>query len=210
MRKAQGSIEYLIIIGLALVLSGVVVLLVTGGFGGQKESVQWSICRSAATQCKLVHGATPADTCDFCNESCSDPATMVPISPKAVECCRAGQQGNIYSGFNGTCTYLVNQPPVANAGPDHICYVNGVCTLDGSGSFDPDGTITQWQWSIPTGPGTGIGKLGKTVTQTFTASGTYAVNLTVIDNSGASGSDSVTISVTGLVPGPGPGPNVLN
>lgn len=48
----------------------------------------------------------------------------------------------------GACTpfEIDNEPPVANAGDDRSIAEPGRVTLDGSESFDPDGTIVAWQW----------------------------------------------------------------
>lgn len=39
-----------------------------------------------------------------------------------------------------------NAPPVAEAGDDRSLAAPGEITLDGSESFDPDGTIVSWHW----------------------------------------------------------------
>ena len=45
----------------------------------------------------------------------------------------------------------VNQPPVANAGPDQSVAASTQFTLDGTGSQDIDGTIVEWRWTQTTG-----------------------------------------------------------
>src|SRR6185369_6932354 len=40
-----------------------------------------------------------------------------------------------------------NQAPVADAGPDQIGVAAGTITLNGSGSFDPEGDPITYQWS---------------------------------------------------------------
>ncbi|PPK87536.1 putative secreted protein (Por secretion system target) [Neolewinella xylanilytica] len=61
--------------------------------------------------------------------------------------------------------------------------------LDGSGSRDGDGTIVTYQWTWTGGSATGA-----TTTVTL-EEGVYTVVLTVTDNSGASGSDTLRIAV---------------
>lgn len=85
-------------------------------------------------------------------------------------------------------------PPVANAGPDQTVTDsdgNGraTVTLNGSASVDPDGgAIVSYQWSggaVGTGPSL-TADLGV---------GVHTVTLTVTDDEGATGSDSVQIAV---------------
>jgi len=88
-----------------------------------------------------------------------------------------------------------NQPPVAAAGPDQtVTDVDGggdeSVMLDGSGSSDPDGSITSYVWieggqEIATGP---------TPTVTLVV-GTHNITLRVTDNDGATGTDDVVITV---------------
>jgi len=91
-----------------------------------------------------------------------------------------------------------NQPPVANAGTDQTIQLptNSV-NLDGSKSYDPDGSITAYSWVKVSGPG------AVTITNSNTAKptalglqqGVYVFQLTVTDNQGATGSDQVTVTV---------------
>jgi PKD repeat protein len=62
------------------------------------------------------------------------------------------------------------------------------CQFDGSGSWDPDGTIASYAWTF--GDGT-IGS-GPTLSHTYAADGAYNVTLTVTDNADASGTQSTT------------------
>ncbi len=76
-------------------------------------------------------------------------------------------------------TVLNDQPPVAKFTPS--C-VKLACTFDATASFDPDGSIASYQWDFGDGStGTGV-----TTSHDYTANGTYTVQLTVIDNLGAS------------------------
>ena len=70
----------------------------------------------------------------------------------------------------------------------------------GSGSSDPDGTISTWSWSF----GDGTTSAAVNPSHTYTGAGTYIATLTVTDNNGASASSSATIVVNGgtaTVPG---------
>jgi hypothetical protein len=92
-----------------------------------------------------------------------------------------------------------NNPPTANAGLDATSIIGGTATLDGSGSFDTDGTINAWAWTQVSGPNTAT--LTNNTSPICLASGliagTYTFKLTVTDDDGATGSDIVSIVVSG-------------
>jgi len=67
-------------------------------------------------------------------------------------------------------------------------------TFDGGASRDPDGTIVRYSWSFGDG-GRGSGRVTK---HTYTRWGTFSVSLTVLDNSGASGSNVRNIEILRL------------
>jgi PA14 domain/Secretion system C-terminal sorting domain/PKD domain len=91
-----------------------------------------------------------------------------------------------------------NQNPVANAGYNLTITapVNSV-TLNGSSSFDPDGTIQGYLWSEVSGPS--IATISNTGNVSPTASGlvvgVYVFQLQVTDNDGATNTDQVTVNV---------------
>lgn len=104
----------------------------------------------------------------------------------------------------GTAGYN-NIPPVARAGADATINLPlDSVQLDGSASFDPDGRIVRYRWLKIAGPGQysisdssvvnpGIGNL---------FAGTYQFELTVTDNMGAIGKDTMAILVTATTPVP--------
>lgn len=88
-----------------------------------------------------------------------------------------------------------NDPPVANAGPyqefiDEDNNGSESVTLDGSASQDPDGTISNYTWSVD---GSQIAS-GVNPTLDF-STGTYGVLLTVTDNDGATDTSWTSVSV---------------
>ena len=100
------------------------------------------------------------------------------------------------SGLSHTASVAIavlppNQPPVAaiSANP-----TSGVAPLvvafDASGSQDPDGEIAAYRWEF----GDGAIGMGSTVSHTF-AAGSYVVRLTVVDEDGASATQTVGIEV---------------
>src|SRR5207253_1980623 len=64
--------------------------------------------------------------------------------------------------------------------------------FSGSGSFDPDGSITSYSWNFGDG---GMGT-GASPTHAYASAGTYTVTLTVTDNLGAQGSATATVNVS--------------
>jgi archaellum component FlaG (FlaF/FlaG flagellin family) len=88
-----------------------------------------------------------------------------------------------------------NQAPTANAGPDQTINLGfgqtlASVTLNGSGSFDPDGSIAAYTWSGTPNPADVV------MPMISLGAGTYAFSLVVSDNSGASSAaDTVIITV---------------
>ena len=78
-----------------------------------------------------------------------------------------------------------NTAPVANAGPDQVGVAAGTVTLDGSGSYDPDGDAITYQWSQIGGTAVTL-SAPTAATTTFTAAAgqTYVFRLTVTDSGG--------------------------
>jgi PKD repeat protein len=94
-----------------------------------------------------------------------------------------------------------NDPPTAVA---TASCSGATCSFSGAGSSDPDGTIAGYLWDF----GDGATATGVTVTRTFTASGTYTVELIVTDDDGDEAVTSVDVTVTVTGPPTGPIPIV--
>ncbi|MBN2372940.1 S8 family serine peptidase [bacterium] len=86
----------------------------------------------------------------------------------------------------------VNDPPVANAGPDQSVYTGDTVSFDGSGSLDIDGTIISYEWDF----GDGSTGSGITTSHAYSSAEEYIVTLTVTDDCGSTGTDTLTVTVT--------------
>ncbi len=89
-------------------------------------------------------------------------------------------------------TQVIDKPPIAMftvTGNNTIA--GSTVTFDATTSSDPDGTIVSYAWSF------GDGSIGSGVTTThmYAPTGSYTVTLSVIDNSGSTGSASATVVV---------------
>ncbi|HMC86391.1 MAG TPA: PKD domain-containing protein, partial [Chitinophagaceae bacterium] len=107
---------------------------------------------------------------------------------------------------NSSVTVTVSAPPnkapVANAGsPITITLPVNMATLDGSASYDPDGTITTYSWNKISGPGavTIVNSNTSMPTVIGLAQGEYVFELTVTDNNGATATAQVIVTVNGIV-----------
>ncbi len=90
-----------------------------------------------------------------------------------------------------------NIAPTAHAGNDQTIHLpTRTATLSGSGT-DPDGTISAYQWTKLSGTlSTITSPSSKTTTVTGLLQGTYKFQLTVTDNKGATGKDTVQLTVS--------------
>ncbi len=92
---------------------------------------------------------------------------------------------------------VVNQPPVANAGPDQLVKAAVKVTLDGSNSSDPEGKALNFYWTMLSKPATSQAQLDKSTTQNpaFNADkpGSYLIKLIVNDGVSDSVEDTVNI-----------------
>jgi ribosomal protein L14 len=149
----------------------------------------------------------------------SGPTTFSITSPAAASTTLTGLVQGVYvfrltvtdnAGATGTddvtvtvnAAVVVNQPPIARAGTDIVMTlpVNST-TLNGNTSSDPDGTIVSYSWSRVSGPATfTLTSAGSAATGLNNlVQGVYVFRLTVTDNSGASATDDVTVTVNAAV-----------
>jgi subtilase family serine protease/streptogramin lyase len=108
-----------------------------------------------------------------------------------------GGQNTTTTSFN-VVVLPVNDPPVANAGPDQTVNSGQLVTLNGSGSYDIDaGDVLTYHWSAPAGivlsDVTAVNPTFTTPTVCVTT--TYTISLVVNDGHVNSLSDMVAITV---------------
>ena len=90
----------------------------------------------------------------------------------------------------------VNEPPVANAGPDQLVTASQVI-FDAAASYDTDGEIISYVWDF----GDGDTGTGERIAHTYRSPGTYKVGLKITDGSGTirnDASDDMTVVVNAL------------
>lgn len=89
----------------------------------------------------------------------------------------------------------VNTPPIADILDDGngtiVADIGELITFDGSASFDNEGTIVSYDWDF----GDGTAATGAVVDHSYSPAGTYTATLTVTDDGGLTGSDSVTVTI---------------
>ena len=85
-----------------------------------------------------------------------------------------------------------NQPPVANSGGPYQGTVGVPVQFYASGSFDPDGKISTYQWDF----GDGVIGTGPSQTHAYSVAGNYTARLTVKDNASGIGSSASSVTIT--------------
>lgn len=106
-------------------------------------------------------------------------------------------------GFEAPAQPAGGAHPIANPGTGSSYPLGTTVTLDGSRSFDPDGTIVEYRWSIVQKPAgsTAVPVDASAATTTFSPdeSGTYRLQLEVTDDSHNTDRSDVRIVATGAI-----------
>jgi len=98
----------------------------------------------------------------------------------------------------------VNQPPVADTGPDQNVNEGVSVTLNGTGSTDPEGGVLLYSWLQTSGAPVTLNSPASAQPGFIAATGgssTLVFRLTVTDAEGLSGSDQCSVTVTGAASG---------
>jgi hypothetical protein len=95
-----------------------------------------------------------------------------------------------------------NRAPVAVAGSDRVAVVDEIVTLNGSGSYDPDGDSLGYRWTLVAGPGAAELSAERAVSVRLTPDvmGVWVVRLGVLDGKLESEPDVVQVRVFGGSP----------
>lgn len=136
---------------------------------GASEPGQWQLTASDATAALQANGAVGISA------YLPAAATNAPVSL------------SVTSYVASSTAPPANQPPVAVFSSS--C-TQLTCTVDASGSADPEGTIASYAWTFDDGD---IGT-GATAAHTYGSASTYLVTLTVADNVGATTSISHSVA----------------
>ena len=94
--------------------------------------------------------------------------------------------------------YHPNQPPVADAGADQSVSSGDLVLFDGSNSYDPDGSIVNYEWDFGDGETAEGHIVSHRFRGTMNEARTYTVTLTVEDDSGTTASDITCVTVIPL------------
>ncbi len=89
-----------------------------------------------------------------------------------------------------------NTPPVANANGPYSGSVGSAVNFSSAGSSDSDGSIASYDWNF----GDGGSSSAQNPSHTYSAAGSYNVELTVTDDAGASSSDITTATIESTTP----------
>ena len=94
----------------------------------------------------------------------------------------------------------LNNPPVADPDGPYTGIEGQTITLEGSGSYDTDGTITLYEWDIDNNGTYDYSSSSSTQNHTYAQDGTYTVRLRVTDNDGATDEATTTADIPDTSP----------
>ena len=111
-----------------------------------------------------------------------------------------------WMGSNNLYARATNLPPLADANGPYVGDEASEITLDGSGSYDPDGTSLLYEWDLD-GDGSYDDATGASPTFSWGDDYVGAVGLRVADDAGLTDTDSTTVIVNNVAPTVDAGPD---
>ena len=142
MQKAQGSLEYLVMIAVIIAITTVVTLIAVTYLGNQQGTYSLNNCKSAAAACKASLSANPLDKCTSCDTSCKA-GDGTETSTGAVKCCKLGRSDSIYAGATGAdCAGCVDNSECTGSAK---CCINNQCQAPACTSAADCGTAPTCQ-----------------------------------------------------------------
>jgi len=144
--RAQGALEYLIIIAAVLGISAVVVLFVTSVFTGSTPAASISLCRLAASNCGIKMATGVSTSCPECSKSCVDPKNNQEIFIGAKMLCEQGKTSEIAAEGSYTPPLVPNSLSFEKTIYAAVMMnpISGVLATDGSKVF-----VKRWGGSTP-------------------------------------------------------------
>lgn len=161
--------------------------------GNQPPVARFSLACTAATRRCTFNGTGSTDDAGIVSYAWSfgDGSTGSGATPAHVYAAAGSYPVTLTvtdgPGLTGTITKTAtiaggtNQPPVAAWTVSCTTTPAHTCTLDGSGSHDPDGTIVAWKWTNTAGA---VVATVPTLTKSFAKAMNLTLTLTVTDNGG--------------------------
>jgi parallel beta-helix repeat protein len=111
---------------------------------------------------------------------------------------------------NAKRTWHHNLAPIANAGSNQTVNVGALVTLNGSGSYDPNGEAITYQWSLTSRPSGSSASLANSTTATPKFSpdvaGNYVASLVVTDSTNLKSNASTATVTANSIISPPPAP----
>jgi hypothetical protein len=101
--------------------------------------------------------------------------------------------------YNYITVNIQQQNPIANAGGPYSGNEGSPITLDGSGSFDPDGTIVLYEWDLDN-DGSYDDATGVNPVYTWNDDYSGIIGLRVTDNYGGTGTATTTATINNVAP----------
>jgi beta propeller repeat protein len=161
--------------------------------GGHALTYEWSVMTKPAGSSTTLSDTT-AQKPSFTADKIGDYTFQLVVN-----------NGNFDSDPSTVTIHAINQPPVAEAGPDQsIIIVGSIIDLDGTQSYDPAGNSFTYFWEITSKPAGSTTALSDPTSSkpTFKADvqGEYVITLEVTNFYEASSTDKVVVSFNNVKP----------